>query len=325
MDKCKKALTKLSLTAHFASNTNQHRIIFSHSILNDYKVTFNQLIGSGISGYIYVCTSLSADSRHALKILPDNKESFRELSLHLKCQHSEHIVEIYRVYKNTGIHPGADKKRKYLYVVMELMEGNNLHFFMKNMKVVNEDIAKCMMRQIALSLKHIHAQGVIHKDIKPENILIQNKYTNKTDPLFLKICDFGLSITEKSRPTAVEYSLNYVAPEVICKAKYFNPKPTMGETAPYDHRCDIWALGVLLYYLLTGEEPFYSEINTNFITPLMYSSIMKANYSIPRRSSVVLSDEAINLIQCLLKPQPEERLSVDSLLAHPWFLLMHSP
>lgn len=105
------------------------------------------------------------------------------------------------------------------------------------------------MKKIFLGLKYLHEKGVCHRDLKPENFL----FSSNSEGSEIKIIDFGLSryldeISEESdgifgsELQTVCGTANYLAPEVI-KGKY-------------DKRCDIWSLGVLLYFLLSGELPF---------------------------------------------------------------------
>ena len=98
------------------------------------------------------------------------------------------------------------------------------------------------MLSIVEAVDYCHSNGVIHRDLKPENLLL---HLDDEDRSMIKLADFGLAVHVERNGTAKGPcgTPSYVAPEVIIGTSY-------------DHRCDIWSLGVLLFYLLSGESPF---------------------------------------------------------------------
>ncbi|KAI6657896.1 MAP kinase activated protein kinase 2 [Oopsacas minuta] len=288
--------------------------ILSTDISQDYELIWSR-IGSGISGGTYMCASRFLGYKYALKILEDNKRSREEVNLQRKFRNSENVVPIIDVFRCVGHHPGSKPGVKYLYIVMELQGEGNLFQFIKCHGGVREETAVHLMKQVVYGLQSLHKQGIIHKDLKPENILLSE---GEDKELCAKLSDFGFSCQEKSRPTRVEYTPYYVAPEVLCKDRQYNPYPTSMDLAPYDHRCDIWSLGVVLYCLLLGETPFFSEINYNPLTQLMYDNIQNARYKISSEEPAI-STEARDLINALLKSNPDDRCSLEKVLSHPWF------
>jgi serine/threonine protein kinase len=131
---------------------------------------------------------------------------------------------------------------------------------------------------------------VIHRDIKPENLLL-GIYGD------LKIADFGWSVhAPSSRRTTICGTLDYLPPEMI-------------DDRPHDEKVDLWSLGVLCYELLVGKPPF--ETPTHDAT---YKKITNVEYKCPG----TMNPDAVDLIARLLRKNPNERLSLEGVMAHPW-------
>ena len=316
MAKIGKMIRKLSKSDSESSSGGEEEII-STDIKQEYELIWYR-VGTGISGGLYMCSSRFLGIKYALKILEDNKRSREEVNFHRKCHHSEHVVPIIDVFRSVGHHPGSKPGMKYLYIVMELQRGGNLFQFIKREGGVREETAVRLIRQIVYALQCLHKQGIIHKDLKPENILLSERGEGEERELCAKLSDFGFSCQEKSRPTRVEYTPYYVAPEVLCKDREYNPFPTPRHFAPYDHRCDIWSLGVVLYCMLLGDTPFFPELHDTLMTPMMYDNIQNSRYKVLSQAPGI-STESRDLIGVLLKPNPDERISLGKVLSHPWF------
>ena len=287
----------------------------------EYELVESAPLGIGASGVVYRCICKQTSKIYALKIVQDNKQGINEITWQRKCHHSEHVVPIIDVFRSVGHHPGSKPGMKYLYIVMELQKGGNLFQFIKREGGVREETAVRLVRQIVYALQCLHKQGIIHKDLKPENILLSEREgEGEEKELCAKLSDFGFSCQEKSRPTRVEYTPYYVAPEVLCKDIRQNLCPTPLDLVPYDHRCDIWSLGVIIYSLLTENSPFFSERPGEYMGPIMYDCIQNARYTPPENLKTDISTEAKDLISNLLKSNPNDRLTLQQILEHPWML-----
>ena len=155
------------------------------------------------------------------------------------------------------------------------------------------------MKQIGEGISYLHSFGIIHRDIKPDNILI----TNKNE---IKIIDFGLSkIIGNTEKTNEGYgTLHYAAPEILLRI-------------PYGKEIDIWALGILLFYILTGRNPFIGINEDDLAEQIVLKSITFNNDEWGIRSNLV-----IDLIEnCLIK-QPSFRIDIKGFLKHNWFKKM---
>eukprot|EP00171_Calliarthron_tuberculosum_P009937 IDg9937t1 len=192
----------------------------------------------------------------------------------------------------------------HLYLVIEFMQGGELFDIIADQGHLSERNASQVIREIIVAVRYLHANGVVHCDIKPENILCKTQ----TWPLQVKLCDFGLaSVVEMSDApnasmTAMSGTPGYVAPEVIRRKQYGPP-------------VDMWAVGVILYILLSGRMPFYgrSDVETLRRTAL-------GQYSFPEREWRNISDDAKSLVRSLLQLNPEKRLTAEAALHHRWLL-----
>lgn len=131
---------------------------------------------------------------------------------------------------------------KDVFIVLEYMEGGELTSRILSINSMTESNIKHIFYQIVLAVKHLHQNGVAHRDLKPENVLLLN---HETDTL-VKLSDFGLSkIMNNDFMTTLCGTLNYIAPEILNGA------------VRYNEQVDVWSLGVILYYMISTEFPFW--------------------------------------------------------------------
>lgn len=190
---------------------------------------------------------------------------------------------------------------------MEYLPGGDLFSLLQNVGSFDEQTAKTYSFQILLALKFLHSNGVVHRDIKPDNILIAKEGR-------IKLTDFGLShrgfVDRHANQTEVkiqdEYSLvgtpDYTAPEII-----------LGK--PHSFTADYWSFGIMLYEFLFGIPPFHADTETETHANIVRGQV---DYS----ESEEFSPESIDLIQKLLVLDPHRRLGANGpneILEHPWF------
>ncbi len=187
---------------------------------------------------------------------------------------------------------------KTFYMVMELMTGGELFDRIVEKEKYSEEEARRVMEKLAEALVYCHSQGIVHRDLKPENLL----YESEDDDANIKIADFGLAklVSEADMMATACGTPGYVAPEILCGT-------------PYDEKCDMWSLGVILYILLCGFPPFYDENNAE-----LFSQIKSGNYDYPSPYWDDVSAGAKSLIDGLLVVDPSARLSAAEVLQHPW-------
>uniref|UniRef100_A0AAR2LT52 non-specific serine/threonine protein kinase n=1 Tax=Pygocentrus nattereri TaxID=42514 RepID=A0AAR2LT52_PYGNA len=260
--------------------------IKKNAITDDYKVT-NQVLGLGINGKVLEVVQKKSLVKYALKMLQDCPKARREVELHWRASPCAHIVRIIDVYEN--LYQG----RKCLLIVV-----TNPSFFSPPTTTEASDI----MKSIGEAIQFLHGINIAHRDVKPENLL----FTSKRPNAFLKLTDFGFAketTTHNSLATPC-YTPYYVAPEVLGPEKY-------------DKSCDMWSLGVIMYILLCGYPPFYSNHGLA-ISPGMKRRIRMGQYEFPNPEWSEVSEEAKQLIRMLLKTEPTQRMTITEFMNHPW-------
>ncbi|KAF6041032.1 MAPKAPK2 [Bugula neritina] len=200
----------------------------------------------------------------------------RQIKLHSRASSCRHIVSIIDVYEN--VYGG----NRCLLVVMECMEGGELFTSIQARadNAFTEREAAAIMRDIVEAIAFLHHLDIAHRDLKPENLL----YTKKGPGAVLKLTDFGFAKytgSDKSLTTPC-YTPYYVAPEVLGPEKY-------------DKSCDMWSLGVIMYILLCGYPPFYSN-HGQPISPGMKKRIRNGQYEFPVAEWGQVSDDGVYLV-----------------------------
>ncbi|XP_041836603.1 MAP kinase-activated protein kinase 2 [Melanotaenia boesemani] len=271
--------------------------IKKNAITDDYKVT-NQVLGLGINGKVLEIFQKKTGDKYALKMLQDCPKARREVELHWRASPCANIVRIIDVYEN--LYQG----RKCLLIVMECMDGGELFSRIQDRgdQAFTEKEASDIMKSIGEAIQFLHAVNIAHRDVKPENLL----YSSKRPNALLKLTDFGFAkeTTSHNSLDTPCYTPYYVAPEVLGPEKY-------------DKSCDMWSLGVIMYILLCGYPPFYSNHGLA-ISPGMKKRIRMGQYEFPNPEWSDVSEEAKQLIRTLLKTEPTQRMTITEFMNHPW-------
>ncbi|XP_039224819.1 hormonally up-regulated neu tumor-associated kinase isoform X1 [Crotalus tigris] len=183
------------------------------------------------------------------------------------------------------------------YLVMELCPGGNLMHKIYEKKRLEEHEARKYIRQLILAVEHLHRAGVVHRDLKIENLLLDEDNN-------IKLIDFGLSncasILGYTDPFSTQCgSPAYAAPELLARKKY-GPK------------IDVWSIGVNMYAMLTGTLPFTVEPFS--LRALYQKMIDKEMNPYPTQ----LSTAAVNFLKILLEPDPAKRPNIQQALANRW-------
>ncbi|KAG1963765.1 rho-associated protein kinase [Pimephales promelas] len=197
----------------------------------------------------------------------------------------------------------AFQDEKYLYLVMEFMPGGDLVTLTSNYDIP-EEWARFYTAEVVLALDAIHSLGFIHRDIKPDNMLLDRNG-------HLKLADFGtcmkMDSTGMVRCDTAVGTPDYISPEVLM---------SQGGTGYYGRECDWWSVGVFIYELLVGDTPFYAESLVG-----TYGKIMDHKNHLTFPDDMELSKEAKDLI-CAFLTDREVRLGrtgVDEIKCHPFF------
>ncbi|XP_077995972.1 MAP kinase-activated protein kinase 5-like [Glandiceps talaboti] len=306
-------------------STNAGLKIKTHSILDDYSVNWSQKLGTGINGPVRPCSKLSTGERFALKVLLDKPKSQTEVNLHVQCSGHPHIVTVYDLYANDVQFPGEDYPRPRLLMVMGLMDGGELFDRISQKRGFTEKQAAVYAKQIALAVQRCHTLNIAHRDLKPENLLLKDN--SEDSPV--KLTDFGFAKVDDGHLTTPQYTPYYVSPQVLEAQRHQRREqrgiiPTTSTQYTYDKSCDMWSLGVIIYIMLCGYPPFYSETPSKTITKDMKRRIMAGDYEFPPSEWSIVSRQAKDVVKRLMCVEAQERMTVDELLEHPWLQMSTS-
>ena len=160
--------------------------------------------------------------------------------------------------------------------------------------------------QVVDCVKYLHTSNVCHRDLKLENILLAKPGSHS----LVKVTDFGLSKIWGSGEMLETYvgTPVYMAPEVVACAGQ--------DASSYSAKSDCWSLGVILYLLLSGRHPFPTNVSEDERDRKIKEGKMRLMEGARWEN---ISDQAKDLVKSLLKVDPEERLSCEETLDHPWF------
>ena len=215
------------------------------------KYRLLERLGAGGMGAVYLCEHIKMGRKVALKILP--------------VQQAEDPSSLARFYREARAvarldHPNIvrahdiDHDDKLHFIVLEFVDGSNLHDFIRRNGTLSPERAAHFIRQAALGLQHAHEGGLVHRDIKPGNLLVDRTGV-------VKILDMGLArfFHEDSAAFIKEYEVGYI----IGTGDYIAPEQIVDSRV--DTRADIYSLGGTMYYLLTGKSPFQEGTNAQKI------------------------------------------------------------
>lgn len=286
-------LQKLLLVDKIKSFYTREKTRDIQTTLDFYKII--KLIGKGNFGKVYRAVSVLTGKEVAIKkfekadIQNDQAKQriFQEAGNMKRLSH-HNIAKLYEVFEN----------RASIFYVMEYATEGDLLNLIETRGPLDEDSARFIAVQIVHGLKHCHSKGVLHRDIKLDNILLSDNFV-------VKICDFGISKLVKKGEVMTEDSGTavYIAPEVITGKGYSG------------FQSDIWSLGVTLYIVLTGRMPFKPPANQS--SEVLHQLIKKGEFTFPE--NIPLSPDVQDLIKQMLCVNPEKRITVDQIMKHPWF------
>merc|ERR1712107_462694 len=181
-------------------------------ITQEYTIS-SKVLGLGISGKVLEVINKKDQKKYALKFLPDNPKSRREIELHWKSSICENIVKIKDVFEN------EKNNQRVLLVVMESMDGGELFERITKKEKLDENEASKIMKDICNAVKFLHDNDIAHRDLKPENLLISRKIGSYEE--IVKLTDFGFAKQTKGKTLQTAcYTPYYVAPEVFDSRKY---------------------------------------------------------------------------------------------------------
>ena len=259
-------------------------------IVNEYIIN-RKRIGKGSFSTIYKGYSTKNNKIYAIKeITIDKKQSKsnvkRELNV-LKTLDNTYIVKLHDVIIDTNYNN--------IYFILDYYPKGDFAKFL-NHKPLKEKYCRKYMKQLSQGLEYLLNKDILHRDLKPQNILLTNEFN-------IKITDFGFAkqIDKNSLITTLCGSPMYMAPEIINKQDY-------------DLKSDLWSVGVILYEMAYGCVPF--NVGT-FLELIKKMNTKDIEFTHKR---IKLSEDCLDLMKSLLTKDPKKRINWDEFFSHKWFL-----
>jgi len=289
----------------------------AHAFADVYSIA--EQVGKGATSSCFKCAHKRSGNTLAVKIIdkrrvammfPELLTQFRSEVTILQMLAHPHIIKLYEVFESDTT----------LNVVTEFVTGGELFDYLVERpdRLLSEHEASGIIRQVSWAIAYMHSHGVMHRDLKLENVLVASRPADDEDFPTIKIIDFGLAKVYGNQPAAAAAAAagnNVEGSAMPATANTFFG--TVGYIAPemmkrrgYSHHVDNWAMGVLLYVLLCGVFPFDDDP----------SAAVRANsdYQLKFPPWAKLSDSAKDLLRKLLEVNPSKRLTAGKALQHPW-------
>jgi serine/threonine protein kinase len=276
------------------------------------NLILEKLIGKGSFGEVHL-TKITGDSKlYATKVYDreriENTEAFKYLTNEINIMHNLNHPNIVKFIQ-------VKKTKKHYYIVMEYCNGGELEkalekYQLKYGKPFSEEIVQHLMRQIISAFKYMHANQIMHRDIKLENILVNFESEKDKNDLNMmkatvKIIDFGFAC--KIGKNALTYTtignpMN-MSPLILKKLTSHGKIRQLG----YDMKADIWSLGAICYQMLIGKAAFDADDIDELV-----EKIEKGIYKVPTN----LSKEVVSFLNGMLQYEPQARLTAEQLYNH---------
>ena len=258
--------------------------------------TLLKVVGKGSYGTVMLAKRKETDEVLAIKMLKKSYLKKRKQEVHTQTErfiletiNHPFIVNLKYAFQNT----------EKLYFCLEFWPGGELFFHLQRVENFDEEVTRFYSAQMVLALEHLHKHDVIYRDLKPENVLINNDG-------YIKLTDFGLAkenvVSDKDAASFCG-TPEYLAPEILERTGHGKP-------------VDWWSLGSIIYEMIVGLPPFYEKDNRE----KLFKQIKSGEPEYPED----MTPEWQDLLKGLFKKDPADRLggklgSADEIKNHPWY------
>lgn len=274
------------------------------TLLANSKYRVDRVLGQGAFGVVVAATHIELEEPVAIKFLiqqdlndTESLERFKreaKIALRLRSQHTVKILDADRLDNGNGIP----------FLVMEYLEGIDFNKYLEQRRSLPVDEAARYLIQACEAVQEAHEKGIVHRDLKPANMLLTKGVSGAP---WVKILDFGIAkLAPPNAPNqpgltqtiATMGSPSFMSPEQINSTKNVDP------------RTDIWALGVIFYFFVTGQYPFQAETQGALFGAILYKPPTPPNTFKPG-----LSQNAVEVIYRCLEKDPNKRFQSAAELA----------
>ena len=257
--------------------------------VDEYRIEQHTL-GAGSNGYVRLGVHLPSQDRVAVKIFdaqcqPQIRErAIQEAEVLRKLRH-ENIITLHGIYEEDA----------YIFMILELAERGDLAALLERHGRLEEYVAREYFKQVVVAVLHCHQLGIAHHDLKLENMLLTADNT-------VLLTDFGLCARLDSEGLIHDHyagSPLYMSPEIF-------------SLQPHTEACDVWSLGVCLYYLVTDTFPFFAETYNELEERVLFEQVVFP-------ANMGLSDNLKELISHMLTKDPKQRITLAEVMQHSWW------
>ena len=259
-------------------------------MIGKYKIT--GVIAKGGMGVVYKAIHPSLKRYVVIKKMTSrgnsqNAERFKKEAQILMDMHSPYIVQVFDYFTEIGSR----------YMVEELVDGLALDKLIKKQTALPPPVAMLILQDCCLALKTAHSKNIIHRDIKPGNILISRRGE-------IKLADFGIASDQEDRENNMTLSGMSLGTPAYMSPEQFE------DSSRVDTRADIYSLGIMLYEMVTGTKPYPGEFSME-----NFKIIKKGRYIHARRIDKKIPKDIEALIHKMIRPNPKNRFqSIDQVL-----------
>eukprot|EP00049_Salpingoeca_infusionum_P023212 m.10951 g.10951 ORF g.10951 m.10951 type:complete len:462 (-) comp5637_c0_seq1:141-1526(-) len=290
---------------------------------------FLKTIGRGAFGEVKLCQKRDSGQIYAMKILRKADMLEKEQIAHVRAER-DILVEAYSDWVVRMFYSFQDQVN--LYLIMEFLPGGDMMNLLIEKDTFSEDTTRFYMAECVLAIQSIHDLGFIHRDIKPDNLLLDERG-------HIKLSDFGLCTGLKAKHRTEYYRALKDSPRATMTSKKLTMKekvmswkanrralaystvgtpdyiaPEVFSQQGYTASCDWWALGAIMFEMLVGYPPFCSDTAQE-----TYRRVVNWRESFGIPPDVLISEEAESLIRCMICSADERFTSDKDFKAHPFF------
>ena len=262
--------------------------------VNEGSFEMLKTLGQGYYGRVFLCEKKDTKKLYAVKVM--SKLIIIKRNFFEGLENEKYILEKVRNPFVVNLEY-CFASPSYVFFVMEFKQGGELYHHLRKRNRFSEKVTKFYGAQILLGLDYLHSLDIMYRDMKPENILL-DEHGNAS------LADYGISKILKGSETTRTFvgTPDYVAPEIVLQKGH-------------DKRVDIWCFGIILYEMIYGLPPFYNKQQN-----IMLNNIIKTNPTFPK--VIKISKDIEDLISKCLKKNPNERIGntgLHELMEHPFF------
>lgn len=266
---------------------------FEHVRVLAGKYRLGRLIGEGGMGSVYEAEHIGLGSRVAVKLLADR--SLSDIKSQMRFRREARAAAAVRHPNVVTVTDTGTDEAGVPFIIMELLEGETLASALRRQRVLKPTVAAAIASQVLAGLQAAHEKGVVHRDLKPGNIFLVRQPDGTRR---IKLLDFGISKFAGAR------NFDVTEGDALLGTPHFMAPEQLQRGAVLDHRVDVYAVGVLMYRMVTGQMPYTLQGSRSIL-----EQIIGQQCTTPSALRPELSPEIESAIARAMAPNPEERFA----------------